>query len=447
MASTAMKPPIRQYPVEDPRERRFYGALKQILKLITEGGRKRWHNFTTGGASPGDTAISRKVDGFSVGRVAIEGRIFARFRLAAEVFLKGQVRHMVGLALAVCRGFLPTKIIEASLSDAIFDIPAVPGWTICLAEVRYAFWETKHRCTLDPRRRHRLDTLDAPANYSEEQDSAMVKEMKAVETTEKLEVAERCLLEWEEAVHKHIGQCYELEEARRGNWLDSFRDLCSSELLKFETVMSLSTRTLEIPTGFSPAPAAYKEVLRLLQEADASGMWPESSEARKRLISDAVEGRQAKLDAKDQALPGGGTFSVGVMGGGLADPKGNSLFPELLRASFLLEKVLVPHRIPSSTIAVNRNAAFLPHRDSGAGAGQTTSLIVALGDFVGGEIVAENVVHDIRYKPLEFDGFAERHWTLPFKGERFSLVWFRCLGVEEDQLFWLKEKSFEGCSL
>ena len=51
-----------------------------------------------------------------------------------------------------------------------------------------------------------------------------------------------------------------------------------------------------------------------------------------------------------------------------------------------------------------RHAQFLPHRDSGAGSGQSTSLIVGLGDYIGGELVLETVAHDIRYKPLEFDG-------------------------------------------
>ncbi len=31
---------------------------------------------------------------------------------------------------------------------------------------------------------------------------------------------------------------------------------------------------------------------------------------------------------------------------------------------------------------------------------------------------------DIRYKPLEFDGWRRRHWTRPFRGERFTIVWF-----------------------
>ena len=101
--------------------------------------------------------------------------------------------------------------------------------------------------------------------------------------------------------------------------------------------------------------------------------------------------------------------------------------------------MLKPNRPPSSTIAINRHAQFKPHRDSGAGAGQSTSLIVALGDFSGGETVVESVAHDIRYKPLEFDGWGQRHWTLPFEGERYSLVWFTPLGVTQSDMFWWKD--------
>jgi hypothetical protein len=47
-----------------------------------------------------------------------------------------------------------------------------------------------------------------------------------------------------------------------------------------------------------------------------------------------------------------------------------------------------------------------------------------LGDYSGGELVVEGEPSDIRYKTLQFDGWRQRHWTLPFEGERFSLVWF-----------------------
>jgi hypothetical protein len=116
---------------------------------------------------------------------------------------------------------------------------------------------------------------------------------------------------------------------------------------------------------------------------------------------------------------------------------------ELLVACFKLEQAIAPHRIPSSTIAVNRHTQFRPHRDSGAGNGQSSSLIVALGDFVGGELMNEGVPHDIRYKPLEFDGWTDRHWTLPFVGERFTLVWFTPLGVSIPQdLWWLRSPEW-----
>lgn len=118
-----------------------------------------------------------------------------------------------------------------------------------------------------------------------------------------------------------------------------------------------------------------------------------------------------------------------------------SILSELLLACFQLERVLRPDRPPSSTIAINRHAQFLPHRDSGTGCGQTTSLIVALGDYVGGEIAVEGEAHSIRYSALEFDGWGQRHWTLPFVGERYSLVWFTPLGVNtaEDLWWWNSE--------
>ena len=83
-----------------------------------------------------------------------------------------------------------------------------------------------------------------------------------------------------------------------------------------------------------------------------------------------------------------------------------------------------------STIAINRNAQFRPHKDNGAGAGQSTSLIVGLGNYTGGELMVEGSKKDIRYNPIEFDGWKQRHWTLPFSGERFSLVWFTPKGCE-----------------
>ena len=90
----------------------------------------------------------------------------------------------------------------------------------------------------------------------------------------------------------------------------------------------------------------------------------------------------------------------------------------------------MPRRAGSSTVAINKHATFLPHVDSGAGAGQGVSLIVGLGNYTGGSLMVEGKQYDIAYRPLEFDGWKERHWTNKFEGERYSLVWFTPQGCE-----------------
>jgi hypothetical protein len=206
---------------------------------------------------------------------------------------------------------------------------------------------------------------------------------------------------------------------------------------------------INVPPERDDVPHIYARVLHLLREADRSQLWPSSSTGRQQVISNTtlleVGGR-------------GGSFSVGALPKHLVQPKGNIIFPgkwawyllscplnnfffflELMKACFILERKLMPNRPPSATIAINRHAEFLPHRDSGAGAGQTKSLIVSLGAFSGGEIVVDHVPHDIRYCPLEFDGWQSLHYTLPFVGERYSLVWFTPLGLSYQDMWWWNE--------
>jgi hypothetical protein len=202
-------------------------------------------------------------------------------------------------------------------------------------------------------------------------------------------------------------------------------------------------------------PEAYEKVLYYLRQADGSGNWP-STTLKRQLVMIATEEDAEENNSKGDSLSiahikaknnkekrssayayvegqGGasGSFSVGAFPGDASkQPKSNTLFPELTKAAFELEVALCPNREPSSTIAINRNAQFRPHVDSGAGAGQSTSLIVGIGTYSGGELMVEGEMDDIRYKALEFNGWKQRHWTMPFLGERYSLVWFTPKGCE-----------------
>ena len=181
---------------------------------------------------------------------------------------------------------------------------------------------------------------------------------------------------------------------------------------KFKTPIVVDDSSLKSP------PNIYQKVLRLLREADKSGYWPTTSAARSKVID-----INSTNDSIEKGIEHGGSFSVGKPVQG-STPRGNILFGKLIEAIFELEGLIAPNRDPSSMVAINRRASFKPHVDAGAGYGQSSSLIVGLGDYEGGELAVEGEEFDVRYNPLEFDGWQCRHWTLPFRGERFSLVYF-----------------------
>ena len=175
-------------------------------------------------------------------------------------------------------------------------------------------------------------------------------------------------------------------------------------------------------------PPIYEETLSLLRGIVQQDKWPATSIARSRVIragDSSTERQSGSFTVVNAAL-----LDI-ADGGGTPLPLANQLFPDLASAVFALELDLssIPGssasaRPPSTHCAVNRNAEFTPHVDSGRGAGQSVSMIVGLGNYDGGGLMVEGVLHDIRYTILEFDGWKLRHWTEPFEGERFSLVWF-----------------------
>lgn len=164
-----------------------FRRLKVLLKLFC--GKNSYHNFVTGGASPEDGHVKRRVDRFyhkemlsiissKDGDIMIsdvchdpfqqEGeetstpssQDWAVLSMSGNTFLKGQPRRMIGLAIAVMWGWLPLSFIEAALSsDNIVYLPAVPGCGMYLSECRYDKWEAKSELRFDSRRIEGLSFL------------------------------------------------------------------------------------------------------------------------------------------------------------------------------------------------------------------------------------------------------------------------------------------------
>ena len=77
---------------------------------------------------------------------------------------------------------------------------------------------------------------------------------------------------------------------------------------------------------------------------------------------------------------------------------------------------------PWDGITVNDSYQSAPHRDKG---NEGQSFTVSFGDFTGGELCIGSEKIDTRHKGYLFSGFSDEHWTAPFVGRRFCLVFYR----------------------
>ena len=83
-------------------------------------------------------------------------------------------------------------------------------------------------------------------------------------------------------------------------------------------------------------------------------------------------------------------------------------------------------KIEVDQVQINKNWQSPPHRDSG-NVGE--SWIIGLGDYIGGETVVEypreHIEYDIKNSFVKFNGSKYIHWTMPYEGKRYSLVFYK----------------------
>jgi len=382
--------------------------------------RRPWHNFAAptlrGDASPNNEPVWRVVDRARLIRLqTVNGLVFAVLEFRGDDFLPEQVRRIVGTALAMTHGWLPSETFEMlTRRDVFIEAPLAPQGHLYLAAARFHFDELR---------------MSGQGIFDTEAEGPVVNQEDKVCDS----IQQHLLIHLQdETVHRQ-------EEL----WLQDLQDEIAPQIrerLVDASRESLPTR-LDTTDGLVSAPDCFCPALASLRDVVASGKWPATSAARSNVIreANAQRGSFTVVNPKFQ----NGIYSKTVDDDPL--PLGNKLFPELVEAVFQLELSLSEQELDcatadgivspksshkklqrpaSSHCAINCNAEFTPHVDSGRGAGQSLSMIVGLGDYVGGELAVEGRAHEIRYRPLEFDGWKLRHWTLPFAGERFSLVWF-----------------------
>lgn len=115
--------------------------------------------------------------------------------------------------------------------------------------------------------------------------------------------------------------------------------------------------------------------------------------------------------------------SVRQLDKGIVPSRFNPRFPQLLKEACALMKAHDPN-FKYTSIQVNKNMQCAPHRDAG---NEGPSYIIGLGDYQGGDLVVQETsgpkTHNVHNRFVHFDGRLVHH-VLPFKGERYTLVFF-----------------------
>lgn len=457
------------------------GSSKKVKKTNVLK-RKRYHNFTEKSMAH-DYLTYRRLDRIyhratmkfpcenhensnSTGK----NTTYIVLSMSGDLFLTGQACRVIGVLMALANGAIDPEFVNCVFDENyphLVPTPPAPLHGMVSCEVHYANQEGKTKRILSPRVSNRfsegwndLTTLRRVKTWQNEVYKFIDRKWNedGRDQTGRLRSEENwtknILLPWAEKAKRHLEEYRCWKKNREHPLTTTISSLIDKDVC-VENGSRLKVNAIQQIRSIDPTiPEMFRTVLEHLRKVDVSGEWPTTSSKRQIVMisTDSLKDKSQQQESLTMACSkakrnivtkssaysfvegqGGasGSFSVGIMPGGIhKQPKANSIFPDLVRAAFDLEVKLFPEREPSSTIAINRNAHFRPHTDSGAGAGQSTSLIVGLGTYSGGELMVEGEKHDIRYKAIEFNGWTQRHWTMPFQGERFSLVWFTPKGCE-----------------
>jgi tRNA U38,U39,U40 pseudouridine synthase TruA len=342
--------------------------------------RRPWHSFASqelagGAVSPNHETAWRVVDkariiGFvedeanddnnkdDSGGTQKPTQISAIVEVKGDEFLPEQIRRIIGSAVAIAHGWLPDDFFSLSLSsDTVVETPLAPAGRLYLSETRFHFEELKAN-GLPLFRDHRSRRIVQEWNTSE-----------ALEMSNRLQ---QMILKKKQSTDEMVIE---------SNWFEDLRGItCPRICESFENEVTLAAIATPTSMRVEDVDKAFAPVLSELRRIVAGGEWPETSAAR----SSVIRGDSDRDGTDGHKM---GSFTIVnplVLSGNEIRAVANAKFPVLVEEVFRLETVLSERQMTrvtlqgleqnldvdrpaSSHCAVNCNAQFKPHVDSGVG--------------------------------------------------------------------------------
>lgn len=179
-----------------------YRAPKEVIDLFNstlEGylGTHVFHNFTSGKKFHEDSStrvirhISCSEPFYPCNQDKIE---FVVVRIKGQSFMLHQIRKMVGLAIAVVKGFATEDHIKRSMDEPFMDVPKAPGLGLMLEEVHFDRYN----------RRYGGDGQHEPIEWEKENDEIeKFKQEFIYPVVVDTEIEEKSMLDWLHTLSLH----------------------------------------------------------------------------------------------------------------------------------------------------------------------------------------------------------------------------------------------------
>lgn len=124
--------------VQDETYRLSAETLQQVNRLLAcYKGTHNFHNFTSQKGPQEPSARRYILEMYCEDPFVREGLEFAVIRVKGQSFMMHQIRKMVGLVVAIVKGYAPESVLERSWGTEKVDVPKAPGLGLVLERVHF----------------------------------------------------------------------------------------------------------------------------------------------------------------------------------------------------------------------------------------------------------------------------------------------------------------------
>ncbi|XP_009554046.1 pseudouridylate synthase 1 homolog isoform X1 [Cuculus canorus] len=163
-------------------------TLEKVNKLLAcYKGTHNFHNFTSQ-KGPKDPSAKRYIMEMYCGEPFVRENVeFAVIIVKGQSFMMHQIRKMIGLVIAIVKGYASESILERSWGEEKVDVPKAPGLGLVLERVHFEKYN----------RRFGNDGLHEPLEWTEEEEKiAAFKEQYIYPTIINTEREEKSMANW-----------------------------------------------------------------------------------------------------------------------------------------------------------------------------------------------------------------------------------------------------------